>query len=407
MKFIIRLSFALTLFIFSGFSFAKGVMVDDPYVRAIPPGQTISASFMTLINEGDKAIDLVKATSDIAKHVELHEHIHEDGMRKMRQVPKISVAAKSKTELKPGGYHIMLIDLVKGIKPADIITINLEFSDGSTQEIRAEVRKIMMGMMKNKMGMKKKQQFMQHANPMPNILAVYKKMGSELNLSDEQKSKLDAGIKDRNPKVKELFASIKDLEKKIYDATLNDEPLSRIDQLGSQLMQARTDIINGKAGCRESIKEVLDEKQFQKIVELYRSKMMPKAKAQDEKLTQELLMKHINPLPNLMQVVTKMGDKLNLTEQQSADLKKWRDERRPVVKKTAKVIVKLEADLMAAVLNNEPLSKIDQLADGIMKNRIKIIRGKAFCRENMKRILDNDQYKNLLSLYKSINKEKK
>jgi copper(I)-binding protein len=402
MKLINKIAFTLILLTLSALTFAKGIAVDDPYVRAIPPGQTISAAFLTLVNGSDKGIDLVKATSDSAKNVELHEHVHEDGMMKMRQVPKINVAAKSKTELKPGGYHIMLIGLVKSIKPKDIITINLEFSDGSKQEIKAEVRKIMMGMMKGKMAKMKKMKFTQHANPMPNLLAVYKKMGNKLNLSDEQKTKLDTGIKQRESNVKDIFAAIKGLEKDIYEAAINDEPLNKIDQISDKLMQARLDLIQGKAECRESTKEVLDEKQFQKIVELYRANMMPKPNKDKEKAKMAMI-KHTNPLPNLMSVVVKMGDKLSLTEKQSAELKKWRDERGSVNERVAKTIVKLEADLLEAALNNEPVSKIDQLADSIMQNRIKIIRGKALCRENMKRILDDKQYKKVRTMYKQMN----
>ena len=395
LKSIIKIAFILTLLLLSPLTFAKGVTIDDPYVRAIPPGQTISAAFLTLINQSNKTIDLVKATSDRAKNVELHEHLHEDGMMKMRQVAKISVAANGKTELKPGGYHIMLIGLVKPIKPKDIITINLEFSDGSKQEIKADVRKIMMG----SMAKMKKMKFKQHANPMPNLLAVYKTMGDQLNLSDEQKETLDAGIKIRSPKVEKLYSEIKSLENEIYEATINNQPLNKIDQISDKLMQARLDLIKGKAGCRESAKAVLSDKQFQKMVELYRTKRMPKPSTDKEK-AKIARIKHTNPLPNLMQVVVKMGDQLNLTEKQSAELKKWREANKPIFKKVSKTVVTLEAELLEAALNNEPVSKIDQLADRLMQNRVKIIRGKALCRDNMKRILDDEQYKKVLMLHK-------
>ncbi|MCK5813799.1 MAG: copper chaperone PCu(A)C [Cocleimonas sp.] len=402
MKSIIQLTLALGVLLFSGLTFAKGVMVDDPYVRAIPPGQTISAAFMMLKNDSDKVIDLIKATSDSAKNVELHEHVHEDGMMKMRQISKISVAPKGDTALKPGGYHIMLIGLVKHIQPKDVITINLEFSDGSKQEIRAEVKKIMMGMMKGKMSMKKGMKFKQHANPMPNLMAVFKMMGDQLDLTDEQKSKLKAGIAERSPKVNELYASIKNLEKEIYEATLNSESLNKIDQLADKLMQARLALIKGKAGCRESAKEVLNDKQFQKVVELYRANRMPKPTKMDAVQAKAKLMKHVNPLPNLMQVVKKRADQLNLSKQQATDLKKWRDERGPVTQKLATTIVKLEVELLEAALNNEPVAKIDQLADSIMQSRVKMIRGKTLCRDNMKRILDNKQYAKVIALYKKM-----
>ncbi len=154
MKTTLRRSLTLTLFLLSGAVFAGGVTVEEPYVRAVPPGQTNSAAFMVLKNEGDTNVALYKATSEIADAVELHEHVKDNDMMVMRQVPQINVVANSDTALKPGGYHVMLIGLKAAIKPGDIIDINLEFDDGTSQTIKAEVRKIDMGMMKKK-GMKK------------------------------------------------------------------------------------------------------------------------------------------------------------------------------------------------------------------------------------------------------------
>jgi len=171
--------FALILFIYSGTAFAEAkqaneITIEAPYVRAIPPGQPVSAAFMVLKNDTDSELALIKASSDIAETVELHEHVEDNGMLKMRQVPKISIAAKATTDLKPGGYHIMLINLKKAIKPGDIININLEFDNGTKQTIKAEVKKIMMGMkMKKKMAIMKKMKKKKHANPMPNLMRVY------------------------------------------------------------------------------------------------------------------------------------------------------------------------------------------------------------------------------------------
>ncbi|MCK5904507.1 MAG: copper chaperone PCu(A)C, partial [Gammaproteobacteria bacterium] len=205
MKQFTKIVLMLSLFVVTGLSFAKGISVDDPYVREVPPGQMTSASFLILKNTNDKETALIKATSDVAKNVELHEHVHDNGMMKMRQVAKIVIPANGETILKPGGYHIMLIGLTRKIKAGDIIDINLEFDNGDKQSIKAEVKKIMQGMMKDmKHGVMDKMKIKKHVNPMPNLMLVYKKMGDKLNLSDDQKAKLDAGIKERGPKIAEL-----------------------------------------------------------------------------------------------------------------------------------------------------------------------------------------------------------
>jgi copper(I)-binding protein len=144
------LALAATSTLFAAGKASDSVTVSDPYVRAVPPGQTISAAFMQLENSSASILSIVNATSDVAKVVELHAHVHEDGMMKMRRVDTIDVPANGKAVLQPGGLHIMLIDLHEDLKLDQKVSLTLEFSDGSTTVVEAPVRKIMMkGMMKH------------------------------------------------------------------------------------------------------------------------------------------------------------------------------------------------------------------------------------------------------------------
>ncbi|MBF0265251.1 MAG: copper chaperone PCu(A)C [Gammaproteobacteria bacterium] len=136
------------------------IKIMNPYVRAVPPGQQNSASFMQLINNSGNNIDVISAESDISKVVELHTHTMHNGMMQMRQIEKIAIPANGKTVLKPGGLHVMLIGLKSELKIGQMIEIKLNFSDGSGQKITAPVKEIMMkGMMKHKMDHK-----MNHGN---------------------------------------------------------------------------------------------------------------------------------------------------------------------------------------------------------------------------------------------------
>lgn len=122
------------------------VMVDDPYVRAVPPGQPNSASFMSLHNMSDKDIALVGASSSAAEVVELHTHTMEDGMMRMRRVEQIDLPAGEVTSLKPGGLHVMLIGLKQKLVPGEKIGLSLSFDDGSELKVVAPVRKLRMQM---------------------------------------------------------------------------------------------------------------------------------------------------------------------------------------------------------------------------------------------------------------------
>ena len=126
------------------------VTVKDAYARAVPPGQMNSASFMMLNNDDEKSVSLVSGSSSVAKVVELHNHINENGVMKMRQVEKIDIPANGMAHLQPGGLHVMLIGLKKDLMEGDNIDLNLEFSDGSSQELTIPVKKVMGGMKHHK-----------------------------------------------------------------------------------------------------------------------------------------------------------------------------------------------------------------------------------------------------------------
>ena len=409
MEKIVKILLTSLLLVVSGISMAKGINIEAPYIREVPPGVPTSALFLTIKNDKDHAIDLTRASGEIAKNIELHEHTHQDGMMVMRQVKKITIPAHGQTELKPGGYHIMLIGLNKKIKAGDKINLKLHFSDGSEAVITAPVKKVMGGMkMKNRGGMKHMKGNMEmsmeqkmHLNPMPNLMRVFKKMPEKLNLSEKQINELKQGIATRKPKINALFKKVAQLESELSEAALNDAPLSTLDQLADKIMQERSNIIFAKAHCAESAKNLLNKEQFATLQTLYKTHFAHKQSYSDDEQGKMKMIHHVNPMPNLMLVVKKMGDQLNLSPAQVSDLEKWRNERGPVMEKQYAAIVKLENELQEAALNNAPKEKIAGIADAIMQERMKVIRGKAFCRDNMKRILDDKQYQKVIDLYKA------
>jgi len=102
-----------------------------------------SAIYMTVVNKGRESDRLVSASSDVAKHVELHQSIREGDVMRMQPVEGgIEVPAKGKVELKPGGYHIMLIDLTRELKPGDRFTVTLTFEKSGTRTLEVEVKEL-------------------------------------------------------------------------------------------------------------------------------------------------------------------------------------------------------------------------------------------------------------------------
>ena len=121
---------------------AGRVFAIDPYVRAMAPGQSSSAAFMTLRNASNTDHAVVSAESAVAGIVELHTHTMEGGMMRMRQVEQIDLPARGTTVLKPGGLHVMLMRVDGTLETGDKVPLTLVFEDGSRKEMQVPVRKI-------------------------------------------------------------------------------------------------------------------------------------------------------------------------------------------------------------------------------------------------------------------------
>lgn len=99
------------------------IRIENPWVRASTGPN--AALFMTLVNTGESPEKLVGAQIDICEHAELHTHIEENGIFRMREVDFIEIPAESSIALKPGGYHVMLMKINAPLRKGDEISITL------------------------------------------------------------------------------------------------------------------------------------------------------------------------------------------------------------------------------------------------------------------------------------------
>lgn len=167
---------------------SQQIEIIEPYARAVTAAQTNSAVFMQLKNNTNTNFKIVNAKSNVSSVVELHTHINDNGVMRMRRIPVIELPAQSTVDLKPGGLHIMLINLYEALAVGTIVELEIEFEDGSKSIIDAPVKKVM-GMMHHKKMNKKAKHGKSYAatNPMPNLMQVIKKHGHKLELTDQQK----------------------------------------------------------------------------------------------------------------------------------------------------------------------------------------------------------------------------
>lgn len=128
---------------------AQDVVIDKSFARAAIQQQRNSAAFMGITNQGGRHAAIVSAKSPVAEIVELHTHINDNGVMRMRKIKQIELTPQKMVLLKPGGLHIMLLGLNQDLKPDDKIDVTLVFDDGSEKLLRVPVQNMMKRMRKN------------------------------------------------------------------------------------------------------------------------------------------------------------------------------------------------------------------------------------------------------------------
>ncbi len=115
------------------------ITVDHPWARATPGAVKNSAAFMVFDNKG-AADKLISVTGDVAREIQIHSMITEAGVMKMREIKSLDIPANGKAELKPGGYHVMLIGLKDGLKEGTKFPLKLKFEKAGevTVQVTAE-----------------------------------------------------------------------------------------------------------------------------------------------------------------------------------------------------------------------------------------------------------------------------
>lgn len=131
-------SLLLAALAFSSASALADIRVADAYVREPIPGKTMSAAFMQITNDGAENKTLVSANAPWAASIEIHTHIHDNGVMRMRQLPALDIPAGDTVILQPGGLHLMLFGLQPPLPAA--LPLNLCFSDGQCVAAQAELR---------------------------------------------------------------------------------------------------------------------------------------------------------------------------------------------------------------------------------------------------------------------------
>jgi copper(I)-binding protein len=120
---------------------AGAIRIEAPWLRATPAGAKVAGGYMKLHNTGSEADRLVGGSSPVAGAFEVHEMRMEGSVMMMRELPKgLELPPGKSVELKPGSYHIMLMDLRQTLKAGDRIKGTLQFEKAGKVEVEYTVR---------------------------------------------------------------------------------------------------------------------------------------------------------------------------------------------------------------------------------------------------------------------------
>jgi len=122
---------------------AGPLKIEQPWTRATPAGAKVAGGYVALTNTGSAADRLLGGSSEIAGKVEIHEMSMNNGVMTMRGLPEgVELKPGAKVEMKPGGYHIMFMDLKRQLKEGEKVKGTLTFEKAGAVPVEFSVQSV-------------------------------------------------------------------------------------------------------------------------------------------------------------------------------------------------------------------------------------------------------------------------
>lgn len=120
---------------------ASAIALTDPWSRETAEGQNAGGAFMTIANTGTAADRLTGGSTPVAGRVEIHTMTMENNVMRMRQLEDgLEIPASGEVTLKPGSFHVMLMNLKQPLKAGEKVPLTLTFAGAGSVETELEVR---------------------------------------------------------------------------------------------------------------------------------------------------------------------------------------------------------------------------------------------------------------------------
>lgn len=109
---------------------ATGFETGEAWLRLPTPGRDVAAGYLSVTNNSGQPQELHAITSPQVRAIELHEHVHSEGMMQMRRVASYRIEPGATLQMQPGGYHLMLFGVPDGLAEGDTLPVELVFRSG-------------------------------------------------------------------------------------------------------------------------------------------------------------------------------------------------------------------------------------------------------------------------------------
>ena len=116
------------------------IVVRDAWIRE-PPPRSPAAGYLVIENRGGESVALVAVATEVAEQTEIHVMEYKNDRMTMRRVAKLEVPAGGEVALKPGGAHLMLMELRRPLRDGDEVELALRFGDGTERRTQVPVQK--------------------------------------------------------------------------------------------------------------------------------------------------------------------------------------------------------------------------------------------------------------------------
>jgi len=118
----------------------SGLNIEAPWARATPAGAKVGAGFVRVTNTGQEPDRLISGSMSLATEAEVHEMVTSGGVAKSRKLEGgLEIGPGQTVELKPGGYHLMFMDLKKPLKEGDTFKASLQFEKAGKVDVTFKV----------------------------------------------------------------------------------------------------------------------------------------------------------------------------------------------------------------------------------------------------------------------------